>query len=68
VIEQACGDLIARMDADDISHSDRISRELEVLERNPNAGLVGSLFAIIDSRGNCRTKADDFGRDADEIG
>jgi len=52
VIEQASGDLIARMDADDISHSDRISRELEVLERNPNAGLVGSLFAIIDSRGH----------------
>ena len=51
VVEHASGQIIARMDADDISHPDRIQRELEVLRENPDVGLVGTLSEIIDTEG-----------------
>jgi glycosyltransferase involved in cell wall biosynthesis len=51
VVELAGGSLIARMDADDISHPERLRRELEVFAERPGTGLVGSLYEIIDDRG-----------------
>ncbi len=35
--------LVARMDADDISHPDRFSKQIEFLDQNPEIALVGCL-------------------------
>ena len=36
------GEYIARLDADEIAHSDRLSRQVDYLDSHPNVGLVGS--------------------------
>jgi glycosyltransferase involved in cell wall biosynthesis len=41
-ITQARGDFLVRQDADDISISDRIEKQLWFLKQNPNVALVGS--------------------------
>ena len=51
VVREANGALIARMDADDISHPDRLRRQLDILRAHPEAGLVGSLCDVIDEQG-----------------
>jgi hypothetical protein len=43
---------IARMDADDVSLPQRLERQVEILERNPEMVLVGSSYYIIDGAGN----------------
>jgi glycosyltransferase involved in cell wall biosynthesis len=48
VVEHSTHPLIARMDADDLSAPDRLERQLDLLRENPDAGLVGTLFDIID--------------------
>ena len=39
------------MDADDISMPDRLERQAQALAQDPKAGIVGSLFEVIDSSG-----------------
>ncbi len=51
VVERARAPLVARMDADDVSHPDRLRRQWEVLERRPDVALVGTLYEGIDARG-----------------
>jgi len=51
VARAASAPIVARMDADDVSHPDRLRRQYEVLSRNPNAGVVGCLCEIIHSDG-----------------
>lgn len=51
VAQAATGALVARMDADDIAHPDRLRRLVEVLASNLDAVLVGSLFESIDQHG-----------------
>jgi hypothetical protein len=51
VVAQSCGEFVARMDADDISHPDRLQRQLEVLQSRRDASLVGTLWKGIDERG-----------------
>jgi glycosyltransferase involved in cell wall biosynthesis len=51
VVAPARAPLIARMDADDVSHPRRLERELEVLDRHPEATLVGTLYEGIDRAG-----------------
>lgn len=51
IVRQARCSLVARMDADDISHPDRLRRQLEVLVRNPDVVMVGCLFEGIDAAG-----------------
>jgi glycosyltransferase involved in cell wall biosynthesis len=51
VVEHSTAPLIARMDADDISHPDRLRQQVEVLRDNRAVGLVGTLFEVIDGRG-----------------
>ena len=51
VVDKATAPIVARMDADDISHPDRIARELELLRARPEVGLVGTLCEIIDANG-----------------
>lgn len=51
VAARARGELIARMDGDDWSHPDRLARQIEVLDANPGAALVGSLCETMNERG-----------------
>jgi GT2 family glycosyltransferase len=51
VVEHSRAPLVARMDADDVCSADRLERQLEVLRNETRAGLVGTLFEIIDDRG-----------------
>lgn len=50
-VDKSTGAFVARMDADDLSHPQRLELELRVLEANPAAGLVGTMFDIIDDDG-----------------
>ncbi len=47
----AHGDYIARMDADDISMPERLEKQVNYLEKNPDIGVLGCGVKIIDSRG-----------------
>lgn len=51
VVYQSRSPLIARMDADDISHPERLRRQFEVIESHPEVALVGTLYEGIDSSG-----------------
>lgn len=47
----AQSEFVARMDADDIAMPDRLQVQLAVLQDNPRAVLVGSVFDMIDGAG-----------------
>jgi glycosyltransferase involved in cell wall biosynthesis len=47
----ANGTLIARLDADDKMSSDRLEKQLKVMEENPNLALVSSQIVYINSDG-----------------
>lgn len=51
VAREARGAIVARQDADDISHPRRIEKQLEVLAHHPDVGVVGGLYEFIDSSG-----------------
>jgi glycosyltransferase involved in cell wall biosynthesis len=51
VVKHSRAPLVARMDADDISLPKRLQRQLQLLNEEPGAGLVGTLFEIIDGSG-----------------
>ncbi|MFJ8526935.1 glycosyltransferase family 2 protein [Bacillus sp. NPDC094106] len=48
----AKGDYIVRMDADDIMHPDRIKKQLDYLQSNPDIDLVGTCAYIINENNN----------------
>jgi len=48
IARRARFDLLARMDADDVSHPDRLAREVALLERG--ADVVGTWIALVDER------------------
>lgn len=50
-ISLAKGEYIARMDADDISYPERLKKQVDYLNKNPDIGLVGSKYIRIDKRG-----------------
>jgi GT2 family glycosyltransferase len=50
-VEAARGDLIARMDADDISAPNRLERQVAALEANPDVGVVHALVHYMDRDG-----------------
>jgi glycosyltransferase involved in cell wall biosynthesis len=60
IIEMANGELIARMDADDIMFPERLERQLEVFEQNPNIDIVASAVFTIDENDNPIGIRDDF--------
>lgn len=45
------GNIVARMDADDISHTDRLSTQLDYLLQHPDCVAVGCQCEIIDKHG-----------------
>jgi glycosyltransferase involved in cell wall biosynthesis len=51
VVTAARAPIIARMDADDVSHPQRLARQIDVLYRNPDIVAVGTLFEGIDTSG-----------------
>jgi GT2 family glycosyltransferase len=51
VVREARAPVCARMDADDVSHPDRLRAEWNVLRRHPEASLVGTLWEGIDAGG-----------------
>ena len=52
-IKNAKGNYIARMDADDISHPERLKLQLSFLIKN-NADICGSSFSTIDEKSNLK--------------
>lgn len=44
------GIYIARMDADDLSHPKRLEKQINFLEKNSNYGLLGTSFAVMNSK------------------
>jgi glycosyltransferase involved in cell wall biosynthesis len=51
VARAASADIVARMDADDVSYPRRLEEQLDVLDSFPEAGVVGGLYDIIDAAG-----------------
>ena len=51
VAASARADLIARMDADDISHPERLARQVEAMVAHPRAVLVATVWEGIDEDG-----------------
>lgn len=47
----ARGELIARQDADDLSHPERLARQVEVMCADPDLALVGTQGRVIDETG-----------------
>lgn len=58
VASEASAPIVARMDADDIAHPERLETQLQILERDSDAGLVASLYEVIDARGQKIRDAD----------
>lgn len=50
-LKSVLGEYIARQDADDISHRDRIDYQVSFLDKHMCIGLVGTNVAFIDQRG-----------------
>lgn len=46
------GSFVARMDSDDIATSDRIAKQVEFLQKNPDVIVVGGQCELIDRKGN----------------
>jgi glycosyltransferase involved in cell wall biosynthesis len=51
VARAASAAIVARMDADDISHPDRLNQQIAVFDRHPEAGVIASLCDFIDTKG-----------------
>jgi hypothetical protein len=50
-VEASAAPLVARMDADDVAHPDRLRRQVELFEAKPEAGMAGTLHSLIDEAG-----------------
>ncbi|MDI6785868.1 MAG: glycosyltransferase [bacterium] len=57
-IQNAQGDFIARMDADDFSEKDRLEIQVEFLENNPDLVLVGTWAYLNDLNSNTKKKCE----------
>lgn len=52
-LAHAKGELIARMDSDDISHSKRFERQVEFLEKHQDIDIVGGALQEFDAENEC---------------
>jgi glycosyltransferase involved in cell wall biosynthesis len=50
-IDLARGDYLARMDADDLSHPERLKRQVDFLEDHPEIGVCSTWAVFIDAEG-----------------
>ena len=53
-LEAARAAIVARQDADDVSHPRRLEAQLTFLDANPDVALVGTQAWLIDESGRCR--------------
>lgn len=53
-LAEARAPLLARLDADDIAHATRLSKQAEFLSRRPEVGIVGAWAIEIDDSGRIR--------------
>lgn len=51
IVRRARSALVARMDADDVSHPERLARELALLEQDPACDAVGTWAGLVDADG-----------------
>lgn len=51
-LDLAKGEFIARMDQDDISHSERFEKQLIIFEKNTEIGVCGTLFTPFNNSNN----------------
>jgi glycosyltransferase involved in cell wall biosynthesis len=51
VVSKARAPILARMDADDIAHPDRLRRQLTIMESHPDIVVIGTLCDGIDASG-----------------
>jgi glycosyltransferase involved in cell wall biosynthesis len=51
VVTHARAAILARMDADDIAHPDRLTRQWQIIESQPDVAVVGTLCNGIDANG-----------------
>jgi glycosyltransferase involved in cell wall biosynthesis len=51
VIAKARAPIVARMDADDVAHPDRLRRQWDIIESRPDVVVIGSLCNGIDASG-----------------
>lgn len=61
VVAEARAPLVARMDADDIAHPDRLARQIALMEEEPRVVLTGTLSDVIDAKGR-RVRGADHAR------
>jgi glycosyltransferase involved in cell wall biosynthesis len=59
-IKMASYELIARMDADDISHPWRLQKQVDYLLKHPECAMVSSLAKVIDKERNFVTSYDPY--------
>lgn len=50
-LEEARGEYVARMDADDVSLPGRLEAQVSFLDQNPGVGVVGTAVQLIDAQG-----------------
>jgi hypothetical protein len=53
-LQQASGEFVARQDADDVSTSERLARQLAFLQAHPEVPLVGAQARLMDAQGRSR--------------
>ena len=53
-LHHARADLIARMDSDDMSHPDRLERQVDFMLSHPDVTVLGTAYDLIDSNGLCQ--------------
>lgn len=58
VARAAAAPVVARMDADDISHPERLEQQFNLLCGHPDVGLVASLFEVVDVHGRLIREAE----------
>jgi glycosyltransferase involved in cell wall biosynthesis len=51
VVSKAKAPIVARMDADDVAHPDRLRRQLNIIESHPDVAVIGTLCDGIDASG-----------------
>ena len=47
-LQIACGEYIARLDADDLCHKTRLEKQVAYLESHPEIAVVGSACQFVD--------------------
>jgi len=45
------GDYVGRLDSDDFSYKERISKQLKFIKENPSFGIIGTNFVLVDEAG-----------------